>query len=116
MAIHPTPPQSLADRLETIDPTDFLYVLRDTAARAADMLRDEIGRAQLVLGKLELLADQSEKVAMLASASDLFPTHSATIPPEAGLVPAVPVSDAMQRAVDWGGGPKPDEFPYQPIV
>lgn len=120
--------QRLADRLESIDPTDFLYVLRDTAGKAAEALAAEIGRANLVLGKLEQLADQAEKVAQLAGASDLLPNISANLPPEAGLIRAPGPVDPMagiseqleaerhQRDLDWGAGPKPDEFPYEPIV
>lgn len=84
----PTPTLPLADQLEHIDPTDFLFVLRDTAGKAAEALAAAIKDAQAVYDKLDRIADQAQDVAQLASASDLFPTHHANIPDGAGLVRA----------------------------
>lgn len=90
------------------DVVDVLYRLRNMAGEEAEQLQKTIteaadavqravvaaqitidqavSRAQGILEKLDRFADDAEDVAELAAASNLFPTHHASIPARAGLV------------------------------
>lgn len=68
------------------DMIDVIYRLRNMAADTAAELRPHVRAAQAVLDRLDDFADEAEKIAELAAASRLYPTHSANIPAESGLM------------------------------
>lgn len=66
--------------------SDFLYMLRDEAGKAADVLRPKVEEAQATLNRLDKLANGAEQAAELVAGSMLEPEASAKIPYESGLV------------------------------
>jgi hypothetical protein len=85
----------MTEPIEFADATvpDFLYVLRNTAGRAASKLNAEViemrkalNAAEAVLDRLNELADGAQDAAELVCASDLEPTAHANIPERSGLV------------------------------
>lgn len=71
--------------LLTATPSDYLYVVRDTAGRAADALGEQVAAAQKVLDSLTRIANDAEDAAQLVAASDIEPRTTALIPGRSGL-------------------------------
>lgn len=66
--------------------SDFLFLLQNTAHRAADALRVQITAAQSVLESLDSMADKAGDAGCLVASSDLEPTACSYIPESTGLM------------------------------
>lgn len=83
----------MTDQIDDATVSDFLYVLRNEAGKAAERLskqvidmRKALGDAETVLDRLNGLADGAQDAAELVCASDLEPTACADIPERSGLI------------------------------
>lgn len=69
----------------SINPSDFLYALRNETCRVLEELKPVLDRANNLYERLDKIADDCEDAATLVAASDIEPNCIATVPERSGL-------------------------------
>lgn len=69
----------------SIDPSDFLFALRNEVCKTLEELKPVLDEANKLYERLERIAEDCEDAAELVASSDLEPNSHASIPARSGL-------------------------------
>lgn len=69
----------------SINPSDFLYALRNEACKVLEELKPVLDQANDLYERLERIAEDCEDAAQLVAASDIEPNCHAYVPTRSGL-------------------------------